>query len=70
MTLNDAATAGGENVCLSCLDNAGINHSGSYKVLSTMGRDGEFHDEFVPCACDCHPQPAYVALAEPPGEPA
>ena len=54
MTLNDAATAGGENVCLSCLDNAGISHNGSYKVLSVMGRDGEFHEQLEPCSCDCH----------------
>ena len=54
MTLNDAATAGGEAVCLNCLDGAGISHNGSYKVLSVMGRDGEFHEQLEPCRCDCH----------------
>lgn len=56
MTMNDAATAGGENVCLNCLDNAGISHNGAYKVLSVMGRDGAFHEQLEPCSCSCHGQ--------------
>lgn len=54
MTMNDAATAGGEGVCLSCLDGAGIAHNGSYRVLSAMGLDGEFHEQLEPCGCECH----------------
>jgi hypothetical protein len=54
MTINDAATAGGDNVCLNCLDGAGISHNGSYKVLSAMGRDGQFHEQLEPCSCECH----------------
>jgi hypothetical protein len=52
--MNDAATAGGEGVCLSCLDGAGIAHNGNYVVLSAMGEDGEFHEQLEPCRCKCH----------------
>jgi hypothetical protein len=54
MTLNDAATAGGEDVCLNCLDGAGISHNGSYKVLSVMALDGMFYEQLEPCSCECH----------------
>jgi hypothetical protein len=41
-------------ICLLCLDGAGLAHNGAYTILSTMGRDGEFHEQLEPCGCACH----------------